>query len=165
MQPGSRAGTTKGAGMTRRGSATALIVAAVSLAGPVAGAQASAKGIKQALRAYDGKVLTAEGKVLSAEGTYKTTKEPAPVIAAIEESVKVLSELRAAVVHQSATKPKIKEAKHLVIAGVSGVIGAYTRLKTAFAEKGTDEATAKAEAVKAVAAAKAARKDLKKAGE
>src|ERR1700744_837120 len=151
--------------MTRRGSAIALIVAAASLAGPVAGAQASAKGIKNALRAYNAKILTAEGHVVSAEGTYKTTKEPAPVIAAIEESVTVLGELRTAVEHQSAAKPKVKQAKHLVIAGVSGVMSAYARLKNAFAEKSTDEATAKAEAAKAVTAAKAARKDLKKAGE
>ena len=102
--------------MTRRGSATALIVAAVSLAGPVAGAQASAKGIKNVIKAYDGKVLTAEGHVVSAEGTYKTTKEPAPVVAAIEETVKVLGEMRTAVEHQSAAKPKIKQAKRLVIA-------------------------------------------------
>lgn len=151
--------------MTRRGSAIALIAAAVSLAGPVAGAQASAKGIKNAIKAYDGKVLTAEGHVISAEGTYKTTKEPAPVVAAIEETVKVLGEMRTAVEHQSAGRPKIKEAKHLVIAGVSGVITAYTRLKNAVEEKTVSETTAKAEAAKAVLAAKAAKKDLKKAAE
>jgi hypothetical protein len=151
--------------MTRRGNLVAAIALAVSLAGPVAGAQASAKGIKHALRAYSGKVLTAEGQVVSAEGEYQSTKNPAPVLAAIDGSVKVLGELRSAVEHQSASKPKIKQAKHLVIAGLSGVIGAYARLKTAFSEKSVDEATAKAEATKALLATKAAKKDLKKAAE
>jgi hypothetical protein len=149
--------------MTRRGSSLLLIAAAaISLAGPVTGAQASAKGIKNAIKSLNGKVLTAEGHVVSAEGTYSTTKEPAPVIAAIEESVKVLGEMRTAVEHQSAGRPKIKKAKRLVIAGLSGVMTAYGRLKTAFSEKATDEAAANVEAAKAVTAVKAAKKDLRK---
>lgn len=152
--------------MTRSRSLIAALsaIAALGLAGPVSGAAASAAGIKHALKTYQGRVLVAEGHVVSAEGTYTTTKEPAPVVAAIEESVKVLGELRSAVQRQSAARPKIKEAKRLIVTGVGDVITAYGNLKTAFSEKSVDEAVAKAEAEKAIAAVKVARGDLEKAG-
>ncbi|MHB8532594.1 MAG: hypothetical protein ACYDC2_07725 [Solirubrobacteraceae bacterium] len=151
--------------MTRSKSFIAALaaVAAVGLAGPVAGAGASAAGIKHALKTYSGRILVAEAHVVSAEESYRTSHNAAPVLTAIEAAVKVLGEMRTAVQHQPASRPKIKQAKRLIVTGLGDVMSAYTKLKTAFAVKAVNEAAAKAEAEKAVTAAKTAKSDLKKA--
>ncbi len=152
--------------MRRSGMFTVALAAltALAIAGPVSDAAASGAGIKRAIKSYEGKILVAEGHLLSAEGTYKATKVAAPVVAALEENVKVLTQLRSAVARQSAARPKIKQAKHLVLAGIGSLLTAYEKLKTAFSEKTVNETAAKAEAEKAVLAARTAKLDLRRAG-
>lgn len=151
--------------MRSRNLATAVLASVAMLAqiaGPVTDAQASAKGIKSALKRYEGKIIVAEKHVVAAESTYETSKDPAPVIAAIEGSVKLISQLRGAIAHQGAAAPRVKEAKHLLVAGLTGTITAYGYLKTAFGERATNEPAAKAEAEKAVVTVKRAKAELKK---
>ena len=45
-------------------------VMAAALAGPVAGAAANGKGIKHALKTFEGRVLAAENHVVAVEKTY-----------------------------------------------------------------------------------------------
>jgi len=126
----------------------------------VSGASASKASIKSALRSFDGKVAVAEGHTLTALGEFKTSKDAAPVEAAIAGSIKVLGELRTKIAHQSAGTPKVKQAKSKLLKGIEAVIVSYGKLKTAVGEKASDPQASEAEAEKAVAAVKAGRKQL-----
>jgi hypothetical protein len=101
--------------------------------------------------------------VVSALGAYKSevTPEAAPVIAAIDESIKVIDELRTTVVHQKARAPRIKKAKHLIVMGLGSVILAYESLNAAFSDKAVDLALAKSEAEKADSEIERAHSQLK----
>jgi hypothetical protein len=137
-----------------------LLVVAGALAGPVAGASASAKSIKAAIKSYNSRVLVAEGHVLSAAGTYETDHVAAPVETAITESSVVIAGLRAAVARQSARKPKVKKAKRLIVRGLGVLIVAYGELKTAFSEKAAEPEAAKVVAAAAEVQVAAGRKQL-----
>lgn len=148
--------------MTRgaRSSIVAGIVVALALAGPVSGAAASAAGIRQVFARYAGRILVAEGHVVEAIEKYKSTREAAPVTTAIEESRTVLSELRRKIEAQSAPRPKVRRAKHDIVAGLGGIVAGYASLSTAFSEQASDEQAAKAEATAALATVKKAQKEL-----
>lgn len=137
-----------------------LLLAIGVLAGPVAGASASDASIKAAFKKYNPKIDIAEGHVLAAVGTYETSHIAAPVETAISESVAVLAGLRADVARQSAGKPRVKKAKQLIVKGLSELISAYGKLKTAFAEKAAEPEAAKIEAAAAVVQTTAGRKQL-----
>jgi hypothetical protein len=128
--------------------------------GPVAGASASKRSIKLAVKSYSARILTSEGHVVSALGEYKTSKNPAAAEAALGEAVSVLKELRAKVAAQGAPSPRVKEAKVKIEQGLHAVIVAYTSLSTALAEKASDPSGAMAEVEKFVAAAKKGSKEL-----
>lgn len=136
------------------------MVTAALLVGPVSGASASKASIKSALKSYNGKIAIAEGHTLTAFGEYKTSKDAAPVEAAIAGSIKVLGELRAKIAHQSAGTTKVKQAKSKLLKGIEAVIVAYGKLKTSVGEKASDPQSAETEAKEAVAAVKAGRKQL-----
>ncbi len=140
-----------------------LAVSAVVLVGPVTGASASKASIKQALKSFSGRVDVAEGEVLTAVGNYKTTKEAAPVETAIGKSVTVLKALKAKIAAQSAARPRIKMAKTKLVKGIGAAIVSYEHLSTAYAEHGTNQPAAEAEAVAALTKLKSAQKQLKEA--
>ena len=152
--------------MRARG-AVRIVTPAVALCcvaiGPVATSSASSKSIKTVIRSYNGKVEVAEGKVVTAAGSYEESsapKNPAPVEAAISESVAVLSSLRAKVALQSAHAPTVKKARAKIEKGIGEVIVGYGYLSSAFAEKATDPQAATAEAKKSVALAEEGRRNL-----
>ncbi len=147
-------------GRHRRWILAGLVLAAGALAGPVASASASSSSIKAAVVSYEGRILVAEGKVVSAVGTYKTDHVAEPVLSAIGNSVTVLSGLRAKVARQPAARTRVKKAKRLIVRGLTSIIASYEKLKTAFAEKGSDPEAAVAEANQAEAVVKAGRKQL-----
>ena len=152
--------------MTRTSMWRAVLLLAVSVAvlvGPVAGASASKASIKAALKSYSGQVDQAEGGVLTALGAYKTSKDPAPVDAALGKSVTVLKALKAKIAKQSAPSSKIKTAKTKLLKGIGAVIVAYEHLGTAFSDHGTDQPAAEAEAKAALVKVKAGQKELKEA--
>jgi len=131
--------------------------------GPVAVSLASSRSIKLVIRSYNGKVEVAEGHVETTAGAYEQSsdpKDPAPVEAAINESVAVLSSLKAKVALQSAHAPRVKKAKARIEKGIGEVIVGYGYLTTAFAEKATDPEAATAEAKKSVALAEEGRSNL-----
>jgi hypothetical protein len=131
--------------------------------GPVASGSASSTSIKQVIRSYNGKVDVAEGHVITAAGDYEQSpspKDPAPVEAAIGESVAVLSALKSKVALQSAHAPRVKKAKAKIEKGLGEVIVGYGYLSTAFAEKATDAEAAVAESKKSVALAEEGRRNL-----
>jgi hypothetical protein len=141
----------------------ALAVCAAALAGPVSGASASRASIKHALKSFSGRVDVAEGEVVTAVGHYKTTKEPAPVEAAIGKSVTVLKALKEKIAAQSAGSSRIKTAKTKLLKGIGAVIVAYEHLGTAYGEHGTDQPAAEAEAKTALTELASAEKQLKEA--
>ncbi len=71
-----------------------LALCAAVLLGGAAGASASKASIKATLKSFNGRVDVAEGEVLTALGKYKSSKDPAPVEAALGKSVKVLQQLK-----------------------------------------------------------------------
>ena len=99
--------------------------------------------------------------MLTAEGEYTSTKDPAPVEAAIDKSVAVLGALEHRVAAQSAGTPRIKSAKSKVVKGLAAVIVGYEHLKTGFADKATNQQAAEAEVASALASVKTGRKELK----
>ena len=137
-----------------------LLIASAALAGPVVGASASDASIRAAFKKYSPKINIAEGHVLSAAGAYETDHVAAPVEMAISESVDVLKGLRGDVARQSAGRPRVRKAKRLIIKGLGGVISAYGKLKTSFAEKETEPEAAKIEASAALKQVAAGRKQL-----
>jgi hypothetical protein len=137
-----------------------LACLAVFVAGPVEGASASKASIHAVIGRAGPKILEVEGHVLTAEGEYNTTHDPAPVEAAIDKSVVVLSALKSRVAAQSANAPRIKAGKHNVVAGLEGIIVGYGHLKAAFADKATDPEAATIEAKAAVTAVGSGKKRL-----
>lgn len=131
-----------------------LILASLAfvVAGPVTGAFASKASIHAVIAKAGPKILEVEGHVLTAEGEYNKTNDPAPVEAAIDKSVAVLSALRHRVAAQSASAPRVRAGKRNVVAGLEGIIVGYGHLKTAFADKATDLEAATTEAKAAVTA-------------
>lgn len=140
-----------------------LVCAAATLVGPVAGASASKASIKQALKSFSGRIDVAEGEVVTAIGHYKTTKEPAPLEAAIGKSISVLKALKAKIAAQSAGSTKVKTAKTKLLKGIGAAIVAYEHLSTAYGEHGTNKAAAEAEAQAGLAKLKSAQRQLKEA--
>jgi hypothetical protein len=131
--------------------------------GPVATSSASSKSIKTVIRSYNGKVEVAEGKVVTAAGSYEESsapKNPAPVEAAISESVTVLRSLKAKVALQSAHAARVKKAKAKIEKGIGEVIVGYGYLTAAFAEKATNAEAATTEAEKAAALAEEGHNNL-----
>ena len=141
---------------------TLLVICALAfaVACPVTGASASKGSIRAAIAKAGPKILEVEGRVLTAEGEYNSTHDPAPVEAAIDKSVAVLSALRHRVAAQSASAPRVKAAKRNVVAGLEGVIVGYGHLKTAFADKATNPEAATTEAKAAVTAVGSGKKRL-----
>jgi hypothetical protein len=146
-----------------KGPRTVLLVLAalaIVVAGPIASASASKASIHAVIAKAGPKILEVEGHVLTAEGEYNTTHDPAPVEAAIDKSVAVLSALRQRVAAQSAAAPRVKAGKRNVVAGLEGIIVGYGHLKTAFADKATNPEAATTEAKAAVTAVGAGKKRL-----
>jgi hypothetical protein len=137
-----------------------LLIAVAALAGPVAGASASAGSIKAVFKHYASKIDIAEGHVLTAAGNYETEHLAAPVEMAIAESAAVLSSLRSKIAVQPAGGPRVRKAKRLIVKGLGVLIGAYGMLKTAFAEKAADPEAAKVEAAAAEMRVAAGRSQL-----
>ncbi len=140
-----------------------LAVCAAVLLGGAAGASASKASIKSTLKSFNGRVDVAEGEVLTALGKYKSSKDPAPVEAALGKSVKVLQQLKTKLAAQSAPTSRVKLAKTKLLKGLAAVIVAYEHLGTAFQDHGTDPSAAEAEAKKALAKVKAGQMQLKEA--
>jgi hypothetical protein len=144
--------------------AAVLCLAGVCVAAlPAPSALASKASIKAVLKSFSGKVDVAEGHVLTAIGTYKSTHDPAPVDAAIGNSVKVLKEMRSKIAAQSASQPAVKTARTKLLKGIAAVIVAYEHLGTAYQEHGSSPPTAEAEAKLALSKLKAGAKQLKEA--
>jgi len=151
----------------RARAAVRIVAPAVALCcmamGPVATSSASSKSIKAVISSYNGKVEVAEGKVVTAAGTYEESsppKNPAPVEAAISESIAVLRSLKAKVALQSADAARVKKAKAKIEKGLGEVIVGYGYLSVAFAEKATNAEAAKTEAERSVALAEEGRNNL-----
>ena len=136
--------------------ACCLVVLAGVLAGPVAGASASEASIKATFEHYKARVDVAEGHVVSALGEYETSKEPAKAETALKEAASVLLSLRSKIQSQSASAPRVKEAKTKIVEGLGGVAAAYKDLANALEEKTSSPEAAKAEAQKFKASAKKA---------
>ncbi len=137
---------------------TAVLCCAVLI--PAAGASASGKSIKQAIKAYLPKLDVAEGHVVSAIGEYKEKHEPAVVETALSETVSVVRAMEARVAKQSAGSPKVKKAKAKIIAGLKAIARAYQDLATAYADKAPAPAAAKAEAEASLRAIKHGAREL-----
>jgi hypothetical protein len=137
----------------------ALVLFACALVAPT-GASASRASIRATLKKDLPTILKVEGHVLSAEGEYASSHNPAGVEAAIEKSVAALGALRHRVAAQSASKPKVRTARAKIVKGLAGIILGYGHLKTAFADKVSDPATAKSEAASALAAVKTGKREL-----
>jgi hypothetical protein len=132
------------------------------LIGSIAGsASASDKSIKAVIRSYDSKILVAEGHVVSAIGEYRTTRNPAPVQAALDASISVLRSLKLKIAHQSAVAPKVKRGKAKLVKGLQSVIAAYEKLKAAFALQAASPKAAEEQAAKADEAVKKGRSELR----
>jgi hypothetical protein len=143
--------------------ATLAVALCCMAMGPVASASASSRSIKLVIRGYNGRVEVAEGHVETTAGDYEQSsdpKDPAPVEAAIGESIAVLGALKAKVALQSANAPRVKRAKAKIEKGIGEVIVGYGYLSSAFAEKATDPQAATAEAKKSVALAEEGRRNL-----
>ena len=112
-------------------------------------AWASRASIRAAIVSYMPRVDVAEGHVLVALGEYKERHDPAPLEAAIADSVSVIGELRQAVAHQSAVARRVKTARAKVEQGLANVILGYEDLSRAYAVKAQSEEEAKVEAVAA----------------
>lgn len=145
--------------LSTRGFLLALALASCALLLP-AGALASKASILRAIVKASPKIAVVEGHVLSAEGEYSSTKEPAPVEAAIDKSVLVLRALEHKVAAQSAARPMVKRARSKIVRGLAAIVAGYGDLKSAFADKVTDPTTSKAEATTALSAVKTGKKQL-----
>jgi hypothetical protein len=137
---------------------TAVLCCAVLI--PAAGASASAKSIKQAIKAYIPKLDVAEGHVVTAIGEYKEKHEPAVVETALTETVTVVRAMEAKVAKQPAGSPKVKKAKAKIVAGLKAIAGAYQDLANAFADKAPAPETAKSELEKSKDAIKHGAREL-----
>jgi hypothetical protein len=122
--------------------------------GQVASSSASDASIKRVIKSYNSKILVAEGHVVSAIGEYKHSGNPKKVQTALAQSIVVLGSLKSAIAKQSASSPKIKEAKTKIEKGLHAVILAYRRLAKAVGEKHASPHAAKAEAKAALSAVK-----------
>jgi len=142
-----------------RSAAVTLTMLTCALVAP-AGALASKASIRRVIVQASPKIDVVEGHVLTVEGEYTNTKDPAPVEAAIDESVAVLGALKHKVEAQSAAKPKIKSAKSKIVKGLESIIVGYGDLKRAFADKAADPTTADTEATSALSAVKIGKKEL-----
>ncbi|HLH13342.1 MAG TPA: hypothetical protein VKV16_01020 [Solirubrobacteraceae bacterium] len=130
------------------------------LLGSVASASASDSSIRNLIKAYNPKILVAEGHVVSAIGEYKKTRNPAPVVKALDNSISVFRSLKSKISQQSAKSSRVQEGKRKLMKGLQSVIGAYEKLKVAFGERAGSPQAAKETAMKAEAAVKRGRKQL-----
>jgi hypothetical protein len=137
-----------------------LAVVGAILAVPVSGASASDASIKNLIKSYNSKLLVAEGHLISAIGEYKTNRNPAPVVSALDRSISVLRSLKTSIAGQTAASTRVKEGKAKLVKGLQSVIVAYGKLKIAIGEKAGSPTAAVENAKKADAAVKAGRKQL-----
>jgi len=142
-----------------RSALAAFALLACALLAP-AGASASRASIRATLKKDLPTILKVEGHVVSAEGEYASSHNPAGVEAAIDRSVAALTALKQRVAAQPAARPKVRTARGKIVKGLAGIILGYGHLKSAFADKASDPATAKSEAASALVAVKAGKKDL-----
>ncbi len=143
--------------------AVPLVALCCMAMGPVASTSASGASIKSVIRSFNGRVEVAEGKVEMAAGAYQQSsdpKDPAPVEAAIGESVAVLRSMKAQVALQSAHSLRVRKAQAKIEKGIGEVIVGYCYLSSAFAEKATNAEAATALAKKSVALAEEGRANL-----
>lgn len=130
------------------------------LAIPVSGASASDASIKSLIKSYNAKLLVAEGRLVTAIGEYKTSRNPAPVVSALDHSIRVVRSLRTRIADQTARSTRVKSGKAKLVKGLRAVIVAYGKLKIAFGEKAGSPAAAVENAKKADAAVKRGRAEL-----
>jgi hypothetical protein len=140
--------------------AICLAVLGAVLVGPATGASASDASIKQAIKTAEPGIIVAEGEVVSGLGQFKKTGNPAAIQQALTNSIGALSSLKSNIAAQTAQSPKVKKAKAKLEKGLSEVVLAYKRLKTAIGEHATSKKAAKAEAKKALKALKKASTEL-----
>jgi hypothetical protein len=140
--------------------AVALTMLACALVAP-AGALASKASIRRVIAQASPKIAIVEGHVLTAEGEYTSTKDPAPVAAAIDKSVTVLAALEHKVAAQSAGTPRIKTARSKVVKGLGAIIIGYWHLKSGFEDKAGNQQASEAEVASALASVTKGRKELK----
>lgn len=130
------------------------------LAAPVSGASASDASIRSLIKSYNPKLIVAEGHLISAIGEYKTSRNPAPVVSALDRSITLLRSLRTSIAGQTAFSNSVKEGKAKLVKGLESVIVAYGKLKIAIGEKAGSPTAADENAAKADVAVKRGRKEL-----
>jgi hypothetical protein len=146
--------------LARTVACTMALCGALMLIGPVAGASASDQSIKGLIKTYSSKILESEGRLISAIGVYKTNRNPAPVVTALDDSIDVLRSLKTKISNQTAVSTRVKEGKTKLIKGLQAVIIAYGHLKVAVGEKAGAPSAAKENAEKADLAVKRGRLQL-----
>jgi hypothetical protein len=150
---------------TRGGTLALGVVACCALIGtaPVASAQASAASIKQVLKEDIPKITAEESKFVTALSEYEKNGDLTPVDEALDANIALLQEVRTEIGKQSAENNRVRRARSEIKRALQRVIGAYRRLKSAFAVKGKNPKAANKKAKAALKAITKADKELTKA--
>jgi hypothetical protein len=114
--------------LVRRGPLLSAIAAGAVLAGPVAGAQASDSSIRSTIDAYNARIARDEARIVSTANTYDHTRQPAPLVNALNHEVSDLHALRAKLARDSGSTPRGRRGRADVVKGLGFIAAGYTAL-------------------------------------